>query len=364
MERIEITRPLLGPEEKAAVAEVMDSGKLWQGEKVAQFEEAFAKLVGVDFAIGVASGSAALTLALRALDLPPASTVHTSPFTYIATGGAPAQLGLKLSFSDISLASYNIDDDMVEAELGRHHSAIIPVHLYGLPAPMDLLLDMARRRKLRVVEDAAQAIGARYRGKHVGSLGDAGCFSFNAMKTVTTGEGGMVTTNDRQVLETVRAARDWGQRARYQFAMLGSNLRLHEVEAAMGIVQLRRLPESIAKRKENAAFYASALQGLQGVVLPIAPPGLDHAWYQYTLRVLSRKRDALRAHLDARGIETGVYYPQGLHEIGLFPDARHGKLGRCEMAAREVLSIPVHPGVARADRERVVAAIGEFYGVA
>lgn len=362
MDRIPITQPFLGPEEKAAVADVLDTGKLWQGDKVRQFEDAFAKLAGVDHAVAVSSGSAALMLALRALDLPAHARVHTSPFTYVASGGAPAQLGLGLSFSDISLASYNLDDDFVEREVSHHHAALLPVHLYGLPAPMEPLLEIAKRHKLRVVEDAAQAVGARYKGKHVGSLGDAGCFSFNAMKIVTTGEGGMVTTNDAAIAETVRAARDWGQRARYQFVMLGANLRMHEIEAAIGVVQLGRLKESLAKRADNAAAFNRALASLQGIVFPMAPHGLDHAWYQYTVRVLSRKRDALREHLDARGIDTGVYYPQGLHETGLFPQAQHPKLGRCEMAAREVLSIPVHPGVGVSERDRIIEGIQTFFG--
>jgi len=271
------------------------------------------------------------------------------------------QAELNLSFSDVSLASYNLDDDTIEKAINPSHSAILPVHLYGLPSPMDAVLDIAKRHKLKVLEDAAQALGARYKGKAVGALGDAGCFSFNAMKTVTTGEGGMVTTNDAKVADFVRAARDWGQRKRYEFSLLGANMRMTEIQAAMGIAQLGKLTASIDQRTQNAAAYNQAFASIRGLVLPMAPPGLSHAWYQYTLRVLAGKRDALRAHLDAKGVETGVYYPQGLHEIALFAHAQRPKLGRCEMASREALSLPVHPWVGAKERARIVDAVRAFH---
>lgn len=362
MERIPIFRPWLGPEEKAAVADVLDSGRLQQGERVQAFEEAFRRLAGTDHAVAVASGSSALLLALHALKLPPSAFVHTSPLTYVSTGSAVVQAGLRLSLSDISLATYNLDDDQVETALKEGDGALLPVHLYGLPAPMDGLLEVAARLHLKVVEDCAQAVGARYKGKPVGSLGDLGCFSFNTMKIVTTGEGGMVTTNDEKLAEAVRVGRDLGRRGKgYQFQEVGGNLRMSEVEAAMGIEQLKKLSESLARRRVNAAFYTQRFQGVRGLVLPVEPPGLEHAWYQYTLRVPGGKRDALRAHLDREGVDTGLYYGAALHQLGIFQGVRHGTLGRCEMACREVLSIPVHPGVGPWEREHVARAVLGFF---
>lgn len=365
MERIPITRPLLGPEEKAAAAEVLDSGKLHQGEKVAAFEEGFRKVAGADHAVAVASGTSALGLAIHALCLPPGSFAHTTPFTYVSTGSAAAGAGLGLSLSDISLASYNLDDDAVEPTIKDDVRLLMPVHLYGLPAPMDGLLDIARRHRLRVLEDCAQAVGAAYKGRPAGSLGDLACFSFNTMKIMTTGEGGMVTTNDEKLARAVRVARDLGRTASgYEFSQVSGNFRMSEIEAAIGLEQLKKLKGSVERRRENAAFFGERLKGFRDLVLPMVPVGLEHVWYQFTVRVLRGRRDALRAHLDAAGVEAGVYYVAGLHQLGIFPQTRHPRLGRAEAACREVLSIPVHPGVGAAERERIATAIRSFFGAA
>ena len=363
MERIPITRPWFGPEEQAAVAAVLDSGKLHQGERVAEFEERFKKVSGTDHAVAVGSGTSALLLALRALRLQAGTSVHTTPLTYVSTGSVVAASGLKLSLSDISLASYNLDDDHVEAALAPDASALLPVHLYGLPAPMDGLLDLAKRRRLRVVEDCAQAVGARYKGKPVGSLGDLGCFSFNTMKIVATGEGGMVTTSDDKLARAVRVARDIGRKgAGYEFEEVSFNLRMSEVEGALGVEQLKKLDRSVARRRENAAFYTGALEGTTGLVLPMVPPGLEHVWYQYTLRVLGGRRDALREHLKAAGVDTGIAYPAALHQLGIFDGLHKADLRRCEAACKEILSVPVHPGVGPKERERVAEAVLSFAG--
>lgn len=362
MERIPITRPILGPEEKAAAAQVLDSGKLHQGERVAAFEEGFRKFAGTDNAVAVASGTSALRLAIHALRLPPGSFAHTTPFTYVSTGSAAADAGLGLSLSDISLASYNLDDDAVEPTIKDDVSLLLPVHLYGLPSPMDGLLDLARRHKLKVLEDCAHAVGAAYKGRPVGSLGDVACFSFNTMKIMTTGEGGMVTTNDEKLARALRVARDLGRTASgYEFSQVSGNFRMSEIEAAIGLEQLKKLKGSVGRRRENAGFFGERLKGIRDLVLPMVPAGLEHVWYQFTVRVLEGRRDALRAHLDAAGVETGVYYTAGLHQLGIFPQARHPRLGRAEAACREVLSVPVHPGVGPAERERVVESVRTFF---
>lgn len=351
----------MGAEEKAAVGAVLDSGKLHQGERVAEFEEKFRKVSGTDDAIAVGSGTSALLLALHAMRLRAGSFVHTSPLTYVSTGSAIASTGLKLSLSDISLASYNLDDDHIERDMAPKASALLPVHLYGLPSPMDGLLEIAARKKLKVLEDCAQAVGARYKGRPVGSLGDLGCFSFNTMKIITTGEGGMVTTSDEELARAVRVARDIGRKASaYEFEEVSGNFRMSEIEAAIGVEQLKKLPGSIERRRKNAAFFSEQLKSVKGIVLPVAPPGLEHVWYQYTLRVLNGKRDAMRAHLDEAGIEAGVYYATALHQLGIFDGVHRGSLGRCEMACGEVLSIPVHPGVGPQERDRIVQAVATF----
>ena len=363
MERIPITRPWFGKEEKDAVAAVLDSGKLHHGERVLEFEQRFCKVAGTDHAVAVGSGTSALYLALQALHLKPASFVHTTPLTYVSTGSTVAALGLKLSLSDISLAYYNMDDDHVERAIAPSASCILPVHLYGLPAPMAGLTDIARRRGLKVVEDCAQAVGATYNGKPVGSLGDLGCFSFNTMKIVATGEGGMVTSNDEKLASAVRSARDIGRRGGgYEFQQVSGNFRMSEVEAAIGIEQLKKLPASVARRRENAAHYTRRLMNQKGVVVPVVPPGLEHVWYQYTLRVPGGRRDALRAHLSEAGIDTGVSYPLALHQLGIFEGIHKGDLRRCEAACTEILSIPVHPWVGPNERERISDAVASFAG--
>ena len=361
MERIAISRVDMGDQERKAVADVLSSGRLAQGPRVAEFEEHFAKVAGCDHGVAVSNGTVALELALEALGLARGEGVHTTPFTFIATGASIAANGLVPSFSDISLASYNLDDDHVEAALVPSTRALMPVHLYGLPSPMDGLLDIAKRRKLRVIEDAAQAVGATYKAKPVGSLGDAACFSLYATKNVTTGEGGMVTTNDAKIAEHIRLARNQGQRSRYEYARLGGNYRLTEMQAAIGVVQLKRLASLNEKRRENAAQLNKGLADVPELVLPMEPPGMCHVWHQYTLRARNGNRDALKAHLDRAGIEAGVYYPQGLHQTGLFPMAVHGPLKRCEVAAGEVLSLPVHPGVGAPQRKRIIEAVRSFF---
>lgn len=362
MDRIPIFGQIIGEEEKAALATVVDSGKLGQGPEVEAFEEKFVKIAGTDHAVAVSSGTAALYLALKALGLPRDSFVLTSPFTYVSTGGAVAENGLRPAYADISLMSYNLDDDFLEDEVRKGGvSALLPVHLYGLPAPMEGIADIARRHKLRLIEDCAQAVGATYKGRPVGSLGEVGCFSFNSKKIITTGEGGAVATNDRAIADAVRELRDLGQRGPHNFARLSGNFRMTGMQAAVGIVQVRRLPGAIERRNENAKAFTEAFSALRGLVLPHIPPGLTHVWYQYTVRVLGGKRDALRAHLEGRGIEAGLFYPRGLHRMDIFPGARVPKLPRCDLATLEVLSLPVNPHVGSRERERIVGAVREFY---
>lgn len=360
MERIAISRPALGKEELTAVKGVLNSGRLAQGPKVAEFEERFAKIAGTDHAVAVSNGTVALTLTLRALSLRGRSRVHTTPFTFIATAASIVENRLKPSFSDIERDTFNLDATKVVKALDSSVAALLPVHLYGLPCDMAALTEAAERRKIPIIEDAAQAIGASCNGSPVGSLGTAACFSLYATKNVTTGEGGMITTNDAKLAQRLRILRNQGQVDRYTYSELGGNSRLTEIQAAIGLVQLQRLPKLNQARARNAALLQEALKGLDGIVVPRTPKGRTHVWHQFTLRVRRGQRDGLMRHLDRAGIDSGVYYPQGLHQLSVIEGARRAPLPICEQAALEVLSIPVHPGVGALERRRIVEAVRAF----
>jgi perosamine synthetase len=358
---IHIARPLIGDEEKAAVLAVLRSDQLAQGERVREFEERFAVLCGTSEAVAVSSGTAALMIALAVHGIGPGDEVITTPFTFAATANAVLFTGARPVFVDVRSDDFNIDPSLIEAKITPKTRAILPAHLYGQPCDMDAITSIAREHGLFVVEDAAQAHGASVDGRMTGSFGD-GCFSFYATKNVTTGEGGMITTDDPAIAQKARRFRSHGESTRYVSESLGYNFRLTELQAALGLAQLRRLSERNEQRRANAAYLS---QNLRGVITPKEMPGRYHVYHQYTVRVpspdgSSTARDALAAKLNEADIEACVYYPTPVHQQPLYRDLGYSDtLPVAEQLSREVLSLPVHPALSPDDLRAIVRAVNE-----
>ena len=356
---ISIAKPLIGDEEKQAVLEVLGSGMLAQGPRVRAFEEAFAAYCGVGHAVATTSGTTALHVALLAHGIGPGDEVITTPFTFIASANSILFAGACPVFVDIDPATFNVDPDLLEAAVTPRTKAVMPVHLFGLPADMDPILEVAERHSLVVIEDACQAHGAEYRGRRAGSLG-TGCFSFYPTKNMTTGEGGMITTGDERIAERCRVIRQHGMRRTYYHDELGFNFRMTDVHAAIGLAQLQKLERFNQARIANARFLSGHLQG---VVVPTVPEGCRHVFHQYTVRVPGDRRDAALGGLKERGIGAGVYYPVPVHKQRVYLELGYQMaLPEAERAAEEVLSLPVHPGLGGGDLEAIVAAVNELCG--
>lgn len=354
---IPISRPDIGDEEKRAVLEVLDSGMLAMGPRVAALEDSFTQAIGTRHAVATSSGTTALHLALLAHGVGPGDEVITSPFTFIASVNAILFCGAKPVFADIDPVTFNIDPDHLDAAITERTKVLMPVHLYGQPARMDRISEIARKHGLALVEDAAQAIGATFKGRAVGSFGTA-CFSLYATKNVVSAEGGVVTTDDDQVADRMRLLRNHGMRTRYQYEGLGYNFRMTDVHAAIAQVQLAKMPESTRRRRENARTLTD---GLRGVVTPQVAAGGDHVWHQYTVRVPDGRRDEFAKRLGELGIGTGIFYPIGVHRFPHVAEiAGEYTLPVTDRAAQEVLSLPVHPLLEAGDLERIIGAVNSF----
>lgn len=351
---IRIAQPLIGPEEEEAILTALRSGQLAQGPLVARFEEEFARYLGVRDAVAVSSGTAALIVALRASGIGGGDEVLVPAFTFAATANAVLEVGARPALVDIREDSFNIDVTRIEAAVTPRTRAILPVHLYGHPCEMSLLKEIAERRGLLVVEDACQAIGASWEGRRAGSFG-TGCFSFYATKNMTTGEGGMVVTNDGEVARRARLLRNQGEEVRYRTDLLGANFRMTELTAALGGVQLSKVDGWNEQRRANAAWLS---EHLKTVVTPREQPGAHHVYHQYTVRVPEGRRDALLASLREQAIEAAVYYPRCVHQQPLYREVGiGGSFPVAERAAVEVLSLPVHPGLSPKDLKCVATAV-------
>jgi dTDP-4-amino-4,6-dideoxygalactose transaminase len=349
----------------AAVARVFETQQFIMGPEVDIFEEEVKPFLGCRYAFGCASGSDALLLALMALGVGPGDEVITTPFTFVATAGAIARLHARPVFVDIEPDTYNLDSDRVAQAITPRSKAIIPVHLFGLAADMDSILELAAKHNLGVIEDAAQAIGAEYRGKLVGSMGTMGCFSFFPSKNLgAAGDGGLITTNDRELAEKVRMLRVHGSRHKYEYELLGVNSRLDSLQAAILRIKLRHLQEWTVRRQHNADRYGAlfAQQGLDGrVLLPRVPRDCVHVYNQFTVRV--QYRDRLKEHLANQGIPSEIYYPHPLHLQPAFGYLRYraGDIPRAEAASAEVLSLPIFPELTEIQLQAVVSAVSVFY---
>jgi perosamine synthetase len=355
---INMAKPQIGEEEKQAVLDVLDSGIIAQGPRVKAFEESFAAMCGVKHAIATTSGTTALHVSLLANGIGKEDEVITSAFTFIASANSILYVGAHPVFVDINLATFNIDPDLIEAAITSRTKAILPIHLYGLPCDMDPIMMIAKKHGLIVIEDACQSHGAVYKGGKVGSFG-TGTFSLYPTKNMTSGEGGMITTNDSVIDEKCRVLRQHGMRKRYYHDELGYNFRMTDIHAAIGLAQLKKLDHFNEIRQANAKFLTT---NLKGVIVPKIPEGCKHVYHQYTIRVPEGKRDALRTFLQEKGVGSEVYYPVPIHQQTFYvKDLGYNQsLPETERAAQEVLSLPVHPGLSSADLETIVAAVNEF----
>jgi len=351
----------VGAEIRTAIERVLSSQQFVLGREGAAFEEEIAVLCGVARGVGVASGTDALILALRACGVQAGDEVLLPTYTFVATGSAVSALGAKPVFVDIRPETYNLDPSELERRVTSRTRAIIAVHLYGLAADMDPILAFAKYRKLPLIEDCAQAIGALYKSRRAGSFGDAACFSFYPTKNLGAyGDAGMVVSNSAELAAHLGTLRNHGQTAKYRSSEPGWNSRLDEIQAAVLRVKLRHLAEWQGTRRSHAAEYTHLLQQVPGIMPPHEPEGLEHVYHQYTIR--TEQRDALQRHLAARRIGTTVYYPYPLHLQPLYAHLGHraGDFPHAERAAQEVLSLPMYPELRKDQIAHVVEAIAEF----
>ena len=361
----------------AEIKEVLLGAQFILGPAVRDLEQRMAAYCGCKYGVGVASGTDALRLTLTVLGIDSRDEVITTPFTFIATANTISHCGAKPIFVDIDPRTYNIDPAAIEEAITEHTKAILPVHLYGQPADMDSIMALAEAYELYVIEDAAQAIGARYKGRRVGSIGHAGCLSFYPTKNLGAyGDGGMVVTNDAALSEKVDILRRQGGKKKYHAEVLGFNSRLDSLQAAILGVKLKYLDDWNEGRRQMAGRYNELLAGLP-VKTPYESPDAYHVYHQYTIR--APQRDALAAYLKERGIGTMIYYPVPLHLQGLYASLGYGEgspsttlrqgsgqgSGRClpasEAASREVLSLPMYPELTEVQQQEVARAIREFY---
>ncbi len=346
---------------QTAVDRVLSSQQFVLGREGAALEQEIAALCGVAHGVGVASGTDALILALRACGVQAGDEVLLPTFTFVATGSAVSALGARPVFADIRPETYNLDPAELERRVTPRTRAIIVVHLYGLAAEMDAIVAFAKSRKLPLIEDNAQAIGGTYKGRRTGSFGDAACLSFYPTKNLGAyGDAGMVVTNSAEISARLCALRNHGQTEKYSSSEAGWNSRLDEMQAAILRIKLRHLAEWQRARCSNAAEYTCLLQEVRGVMPPHEPEGFEHVYHQYTIR--SERRDALQQHLAARRIGSTVYYPHPLHLQPLYAPLGYkpGDFPHAERAAQEVLSLPMYPELRKDQMARVVEAIADF----
>jgi len=362
MTMIPVSRPCIGKKEAEAVARVMQSGMIAQGEVVAAFERAFASYIGVAHAIATSNGTTALHAALLAAGIGPGDEVIVPSFTFIATATSVSMCGARPVFADVDDRFFALDPGSAEALVTKRTKAVLGVHLFGQPFDIPGLSDLCRDHGLLLLEDACQAHGSSFRGRRLGSFGEMACFSFYATKNMTTGEGGMVTTDDPELASQVRLLINHGQKAKYLHTALGYNYRMTDMNGAMGLVQLERLEGMNAKRAENAKYLDRVFR-CEGVIPPAVRPDSTHVYHQYVVQVAKGARltrDGLMKALAIRGVGTAVHYPRPVHDQPLYR-LLQGK-DHCPVSARlasSVLSLPVHPMVSGEDLGAIGRAVNE-----
>jgi perosamine synthetase len=362
---IGIAAPIIEKEEIDAVNQVLKSGQLAQGPKVAELEAAFAKYCGTKYAVAVNSGTAALHAALHVLGIGPGDEVITVPYTFMATFNSILMVGATPVLVDIEPTGFNIDVSKVEKAITPKTKAIMPVHLYGQPCDFDELKALADKHGIKIVEDACQAVGADYKNKRAGSLGDLGCFSLYATKNIMCGEGGVVTTNDEEYAAAMKRFRQHGMSAQYEYVDIGYNYRMTDLQAAIAVEQLKKADRFTEARRKNTDLLNAGLKGIKGIITPVVLPDRTHVYHQYTIRVTAdckTDRQTLIDKLKEQDIAAGIYYPKGIHEFE--HTQKHGfKVGDfpvTEQTVKEVLSLPVHPLVTENNIKRMVQTIKDL----
>ena len=359
---ISIARPVLGREEIAAAVAVLKSGNLTQGEHVSSFEEKFSSYIGTKFGVACSSGTSALQVGLEALGIKDGDEVITTPFTFIATGNSILYNRATPVFSDIDPRTFNIDPARIESKITDKTKAVMVVHLYGQPCDMKPIAELCEKRDLLLIEDSAQAHGAEYKGKKVGTFGDLSAFSFYATKNMVTGEGGMILTDNDAVAQKAKVIINQGQVGKYDHVMIGYNYRMMEMQAAIGLVQLRRLGGLNARRESNARFLSKGLSKLDWIEAPYVMPGVKHVWHQFTAKVQAGHRDDLFEHMNSNGVGARIYYPTPVHMQPAYKSLGYSE-GLCPVAesiSRQVLSLPVHPELKRSELREILEVAERF----
>ena len=352
---IPAAKPLVGDEERAAVDRVLRSGMMAQGPEVAAFEEEFSKYVGGRKCVAVNSGTSGLHMALVAAGIKAGDEVIVPSFTFAATANSVALTGATPIFVDIDPKTFNIDPAAIEAAITPRTKGIQPVHLYGLPAQMDVINEIACKHNILVFEDAAQAHLATLNGQYVGSFGYAATFSFYPTKNMTSGEGGMIACANDEMTRMCKLLRNQGMEKRYENEVVGFNTRMTDIHAAIGREQLKKIEGWTKQRQANAKFLD---ENLKGVVVPYVTPGASHVYHQYTIRIVGHDRDKFAAEMTKRGVGNGVYYPIPVHQLQSF--GLKFDLPNTTSACNEVLSIPVHPALTQGELETVVEVINSI----
>ncbi len=356
---IPIAKPVLGREEEEAVRKVLQSGMLVQGEKVKSFEKAFANYIGVKHAVAVTNGTIALDATLKALKIGPGDEVIVPAFSFIAASNCVLFQRAKPVFADIDQRNFNMEPSDANAKITAKTKAIITVHMFGQPAKMEELQEIAQNHDLFLVEDAAQAHGAEYEGRKVGGLGDVGCFSFYATKNMTAGEGGIIMTNNDELARRARLLRNHGQTEKHHHIILGYNYHMTELSAAVGLVQLKKLEKLNEKRIKNAEMLNEGIEKIHGLTSPYVEEHVKHVFYQYVVKVeedYPLERNELANHLEKMGVGIAVHYPMPIYRQPLYHELGYDKTicPITEELCKRVLSLPVHPSVGEEDIQYIL----------
>lgn len=359
---IGIASPSIGKEEVRAVVRVLRSGSVVKGEQVTEFESLFAKYIGTKRGVSCSSGTAALKIGIEALGIGEGDEVITTPFTFIATSNAIVYNRAKPVFADIDERTFNIDPVKIKAAITKKTRAVLPVHLYGQPCNMDEISEICEKHNLMLIEDCAQSHGAEFSGKKAGTFGDLSAFSFYATKNMTTGEGGMILTDNDAVAEKAQVIINQGQMGKYEHVMIGYNDRMTNIEAAIGLEQLRKLPRMTEKRIRNARMLTKGLSGLDWLQVPYVDKKARPVWHQYTVKVAAGMRDGLVEHLNNNGVGARVYYPRPSYMQPAYENFGY-KEGICPVAesmAKQVVSLPVHPALKKDDIGTIVETVRKY----